>query len=127
MTASSEATSRPASPLDALIKQRGLRHYGLFLVSGEGTFFENGEERKSGYGVDDQGQAFWFSTDWDPKQRVVALVEWEAIDDEPEWQRLGEYQRARARAGLPPSADTMESAQTVSLRIVRRRPANPHP
>jgi hypothetical protein len=99
-----QVDSRPASPLERLVRERGLRRFGLFFVTGEGELFPNGDEEQSGYVIDELGQAYSFWTGWDPDRQEVTFTEWEAVDEEPEWRGVGEYERARACAGLDPSA-----------------------
>jgi len=98
-----QADSRPASPIEWLVRERGLRRFGLFFVTGEGTDLPNGDEEQSGYVIDGQAKIYSFWTGWDVARQEVAFTEWELVDEEPEWQGVGEYERARARAGLLPS------------------------
>jgi hypothetical protein len=95
------ADSRPESPIERLVRERGLRQFGLFFVTGEGDFFPNGDEEQSGYVIDNRGQIYSFWTGWDPAHRDVVFTEWEKVEEEPEWRDVGEYHRARARAGAP--------------------------
>jgi len=91
------------SPIERLVRERGLHHFGLFFVTGEGSDLPNGDEEKSGYVIDNHGQIYSFWTGWDATRNEVVFTEWERVDEEPEWRGIGEYDRARARAGLAPS------------------------
>jgi hypothetical protein len=94
------SASQPASPLETLVRARGLQRFGLFFVTGEGDYLPNGDEEKSGYVIDGLGDTYSFWTGWDAERREVVFTEWELVPLEPEWLEVGEYQRARAAAGL---------------------------
>lgn len=100
--------SLPASPLERLVREQGLRQFGLFFVTGEGEFMPNGDEEKSGYVIDEFGHTYSFWTGWDAARGTVVLTEWEPIADDPDWHVIGEYQRARERAGLAQDAGSAE-------------------
>jgi len=93
--------SRPATPIERLVTERGIRRFGLFFVTGEGDELPNGDEDQSGYVVDSRGQIYSFWTGWDAARRDVVFTEWEQIEEEPEWRGVAEYERARAHAGAP--------------------------
>jgi hypothetical protein len=80
-----------------------LRRFGLFFVTGEGDELPNGDEEHSGFVIDDRGQIHSFWTGWDESRHEVTFTEWELVDEEKEWRGVGEYERARAKAGLAPS------------------------
>jgi hypothetical protein len=92
----------PESSINRLVRERGLRRFGLFFVTGEGEYLPNGEEEKSGYVIDDQGQAYSFWTGWDQNQQAVVFSDWEPVDAEAEWSGVSEFERARVAAGLTP-------------------------
>jgi hypothetical protein len=96
----SKPATREAQVLDRLLAARGIGQYGLFFVSGEGTFFPNGVEEASGFVVDHQGKVYTFWTGWDPRRQEVRFSQWEAIEPEPDWDDDDEYQDAREQAGL---------------------------
>jgi hypothetical protein len=95
--------SRPASPLERLVKEHGLHRFGLFFVTGEGDYLPNGDEEKSGYVVDSSGRIYSFWTGWDDVRCEVTFSEWMLTDEEPEWRGVSEYERARGAAGLAPT------------------------
>jgi len=95
--------SLPESPIERLVRERGLRRFGLFFVTGEGEYLPNGDEEKSGYAIDDQGQTYSFWTGWDQTQQAVVFSEWEPVATEAEWFDVAEFERARAAAGLGPA------------------------
>jgi len=95
--------SLPESSIERLIRERGLRRFGTFFVTGEGEYLPNGDEETSGYAIDDQGQAYSFWTGWDEAQQGVVFSEWEPVDTESEWSGVAEFERARAAAGLGPA------------------------
>jgi hypothetical protein len=74
----------------------------MFFVTGEGEYLPNGDEETSGFVIDDSGQAYSFWTGWDSARQAVTFSEWETVDVEAEWLGVGEFERARAAAGLPP-------------------------
>src|SRR3954462_12660434 len=88
--------SRPATPIERLVTERGIRRFGLFFVTGEGDELPNGDEDQSGDVVDSRGQIYSFWTGWDAARRDVVFTEWEQIEEEPEWRGVAEYERARA-------------------------------
>jgi hypothetical protein len=101
---SAQTNSQPTSLIEGLIRERGLQYFGLFFVTGEGEDLPNGDEEQSGYVIDDQGQIYSFWTGWDDTREQVTFSEWELVDEEPDWRGVGEYERARARVGLAPTA-----------------------
>ena len=96
----SKPATREAQVLARLIAARGVRRYGMFFVTGEGTFFPNGVEESSGFVVDQQGQVFSFWTGWDSSRREVTFSQWELVDPEVDWPDDDEYRKARKHAGL---------------------------
>ena len=100
-----QTDSRPVSPIERLVRERGLRRFGLFFVTGEGENLPNGDEEQSGYVVDDRGQIYSFWTGWDASRQDVVFTEWERVAEEPEWRGVGEYERARKRAGASPTVE----------------------
>jgi len=98
-----QADSYPASPIEWLVRARGLRRFGLFFVTGEGEDLPNGGEEQSGYVIDDGGRIYSFWTGWDVARQDVTFTDWELVDEEPEWRSVAEYERARVQAGLAPS------------------------
>ena len=94
---------RPESLIERLVRERGLRRFGLFFVTGEGEYFPNGDEEQSGYVIDDRGQTYAFWTGWDQSQQAVVFSEWEPVDAEAEWYGVAEFERAWAAAGLSPT------------------------
>ena len=53
-------TRKPEDDLHRLIRDEGLRRYGLFFVTGEGKRLPDGWEDASGYVIDDRGRVFSF-------------------------------------------------------------------
>ena len=51
---------RPLSLIEQLVRQRGLRRFGLFFVTGEGKELPNGDEDQSGFAIDASGQVYSF-------------------------------------------------------------------
>ena len=100
-----QTDSQSASPIEMLVRERGLQRFGLFFVTGEGEDLPNGDEEQSGYIIDNQGQIYSFWTGWDATRQQVTFSEWELVDEEPEWRGVGEYERARARAGVATAAE----------------------
>ena len=98
---------RPSSPIERLVRERGLRRFGLFFVTGEGNELPNGDEEQSGYVIDDRGQIYSFWTGWDSTRHEVVFTEWERVDEEPEWRGVREYDRARMLAGAPPTFEEL--------------------
>ena len=94
--------SLPESPIERLVRDRGLRRFGLFFVTGEGEYLPNGDEERSGYVIDDQGRAYSFWTGWDQVRQEIVFSEWEPVATEVEWDGVAEFERARVEAGLSP-------------------------
>lgn len=103
---SAHMDSRPASPIEWLVRERGVPRFGLFFVTGEGEELPNGDEEQSGFVIDGQGHIFSFWTGWDDTRQQVTFSEWERVDEEPEWRGVSEYERARESAGLAPSVES---------------------
>ena len=108
-------TSQPASPLERLVQEKGLHRFGLFFVAGEDDLLPNGEEATSGYVINEDGTIHSFWTGWDTDRHEVVFAEWETVDEEPEWRGVGEYERARARAGLEPSSAVAPPSLTIPV------------
>src|SRR5438067_13197980 len=106
---SMQTTSQPASSLERLVREKGLQRFGLFFVTGEDDCLPNGEEETSGYVISDVGKIYSFWTGWDAARSDVVFIEWDAVEEEAEWRGVGEYERARARAGLGPSQSLTET------------------
>ena len=94
--------SLPESPIERLVRERGLHRFGFFFVTDEGDYLPNGDEEQSGYVIDDQGQAYSFWTGWDQVRQDVIFSEWEPVPTEAERDGVAEFERARAAAGLGP-------------------------
>ena len=86
--------------LHSLLAERGLKRYGIFAVSGEGTVTPDGYEETSGYALSDEGQAFFFWTGWDESARRTTFDMWKPTEPQAEWQEDEEYLAARKAAGL---------------------------
>lgn len=86
--------------LAALLAERGLKRYGLFAVSGEGTITPDGYEEASGYALSHDGHAFFFWTGWDEAAQRTIFEMWKLTEPQAEWQDDEEYQAARVAAGL---------------------------
>jgi hypothetical protein len=94
--------SLSGSSIERLVRERGLRRFGLFFVTGEGDDLPNGDEEQSGYVIDERGQAYAFWTGWDQDRQQVVFSEWEPVDAEAEWNGVSEFEQARLAAGLTP-------------------------
>jgi hypothetical protein len=86
--------------MDGLIRETGIRRYGLFGVSAEGESLPDGSETASGMVVDQDGSVFSFWLDWDEKERRPALTHWEPVNTDADWLEEEEYLQARREAGL---------------------------
>lgn len=86
--------------LDALVRERGLRRFAYFLVTGEGRLLPNGVEVTSGHVLDASGQVFRFWTTWDAERAQASFKVWRPAAVNPRWEANREYQRARAAVGL---------------------------
>lgn len=86
--------------LDELIAERGVKRYGLYLLSGEALFTPDGYEETSGFVVSDDGRIFFFWTGWDETAHRVRFETWRPTEPQPGWQNSAEYQDARRAAGL---------------------------
>ena len=102
-----EDTTQRAAPdpdaramLDTLVRARGLQRFAYFLVTGEGSFLPNGVEVTSGHVLDASGRVFRFWTTWDAERDQASFKVWRPAAASPRWERMGEYQRARAAVGL---------------------------
>lgn len=86
--------------LYALLAERGLTRYGLFAVTGEGTFTPDWYEEMSGYALSDEGHAYFFWTGWDEGAQRTTFDMWQPTEPQAQWQEDREYHAARAAAGL---------------------------
>lgn len=94
------ARDREKDDLHRLIRDQGLKRYGVFFITGEGIRLPDGSEDASGYVIDDHGRVFSFWLDWDYDRQGVTFTEWEQVEPEPEWNEDAEYRQAREAAGL---------------------------
>ena len=95
------ANDRAPDSVPELLRQKGLRRYGLFYVVGEGETLPDGSEAASGYVVDDCGRIFFFWVGWDDRCRGPTFTEWEEVVETEADRADPEYRRAREAAGLP--------------------------
>jgi hypothetical protein len=86
--------------LDCLIREKGIDRYGLFAVTTEGKRLPDGSESASGLVIDGTGQVFSFWLDWCEERNRIALIDWEPVSPEPDWNDDEEYREAREVAGL---------------------------
>ena len=113
--------------LDALVRERGLKRWAYFFVTGEGRMFPNGVEESSGNVVTPDGRVYAFWTGWDARRRSMIFRVWEEDQPDPCWMRSSEYRRARERVGLDQSsasADVVKGASdgAESVGATRGRP-----
>ncbi len=96
------------TPLVRMVRERGLRHFAFFFVTGEGEDLPNGDEEKSGYVIDEHGRIYSFWTGWDGELRKPVFSARELVRENPAWLESDEYRRARATAnvGAPISASS---------------------
>ena len=92
--------TREENDLHRLIRDQGLRRYGVFLVTGEGKILPDGSEDASGYVVDEAGRVFFFWLDWDDQLEGVTFAKWKSIEPDADWEDEPEYLEARRAAGL---------------------------
>jgi hypothetical protein len=96
-----QTPTREADTLRRLLRDQGVRRYGLFFVTGAGTTLPAGSEDASGSVVDEHGRVVSFSTGWDVERAGVTFTRWDEVTPEPEWAEDDEeYQAARREAGL---------------------------
>jgi hypothetical protein len=86
--------------LHALLTEHGLKRYGLFAVTGEGTITPDGYEETSGYALSSDGRSYFFWTGWDEEAQRTTFDMWQPTEPQPDWQDDEEYQAARKAAGL---------------------------
>jgi hypothetical protein len=86
--------------LDRLITERGIKQYGLFLLTSENLFTPDGYEEMSGFVLSSDSRIFFFWMGWDDVAQRAAFETWQAAEPEPSWQDSTEYQAARVAAGL---------------------------
>ena len=91
---------RASRILTELIREKGLRRYGLFYVTGEGEAFPDGTESASGYVVDSHGRVFFFWLGWDHGRGLPCLVQWDEADQATTDRSDPEYRQACEAAGL---------------------------
>jgi hypothetical protein len=89
-----------AEVLHRLVRDRGLRRYGLFFVTQEGRRLPDGSEDASGYVLDESGRTFFFWLGWDAHHGPT-FTQWEQVEPEPAWMESAEYRRARDQVRLP--------------------------
>ena len=86
--------------LATLLAERGLKRYGRFAVTGEGTFMPDGYEETSGYLLSSEGKAFFFWTGWDESAQRTTFEMWQPTESQTGWESSEEYHAARVAAGL---------------------------
>jgi hypothetical protein len=104
---------REQQDLERLITDKGLKRYGLFLVSGEGRRLPDGSDETSGYVVNQDRRVFYFWIAWDAERRRAAFTEWEEVEPEPDWADDSEYHEALAAAGIAHSPIKRRRRQAV--------------
>jgi hypothetical protein len=86
--------------LERAIQERGLRHFAMLDTVGEGRFFPNGMEERSGEVMDQDGRVWMFWTSWDPIREQLTIRDWEEADLVPSLTATRGYARARRELGL---------------------------
>jgi hypothetical protein len=86
--------------LHSLLREKGVYHYGLFFVTGEGITMPNGLEESSGYVVANDGRTFRYWFGWDTIRHSSAFTTWRRIEPRPQWTDEEEYQHALRDAGI---------------------------
>ncbi len=99
--------TRERAILAELFAERGLRKgdYALFFTSGDGELLPISEpgdevEETSGYLLDRQGRAYWFHLGWDAERTRPALLHWDEVKTQPEWESSAEYREACKQIGV---------------------------
>jgi hypothetical protein len=85
---------RQANDLHRLIRGQGLKHYGLFHVTGEGRRLPDGSEESSGYVLTDDRRVYFFWLTWDSQHEHVTFSEFKEVPFEPAWEEDEEYHEA---------------------------------
>lgn len=96
-----DTTKYGRSDLDRLVRERGLRRFSYFFVSGEDEYFPDGTETASGYVLNEDGQVYAFWYEWDAEHGVSVLGKWRPAKPRDQWLESREYREARAAVGLP--------------------------
>ena len=86
--------------LEGAIAERGLTRFAIIETVGEGRFYPNGMEERSGDVLNEDGRVWFFWTAWDPEREQVTLRVWEPEDPVPALTTSKVYQRARRELGL---------------------------
>ncbi len=86
--------------LERAIRDRGLRRFAILDSVGEGLFYPNGMEQRSGDVMDQDGRIWMFWTAWDPIRKLVTIRDWEEAAVIPALMATRGYVRARQQLGL---------------------------
>ena len=82
------------------IVERGLTRFAIFDTVGEGRFYPNGMEERSGDVLNEDGRVWFFWTSWDPVRERVTLRVWEEEELVAPLATSASYARARHELGL---------------------------
>ena len=92
--------------LEQAIRARGLRRFAILHTVGEGRFYPNGMEERSGDVMDEEGRIWMFWTAWDPVREEVTLQDWEEAHPSSSLKRTRGYAQARRELGLDEAEPT---------------------
>src|SRR3712207_8089593 len=81
--------------LERAIEERGLRRFAILETVGEGRFYPNGMEERSGDVMDQAGRVWLFWTGWDPIRERIVIQDWVEADVVPALKQTKSYARAR--------------------------------
>ncbi len=93
------STSQPPTGniLRALLAEKGIRRYELFLTQQEGKQLPGGVEAISGFVLAEGGEVYGFWLDWDAGRGAYSLNPWYRVEEPSQFEGDAEYRRARQR------------------------------
>ena len=97
-----EHDAAPMDMLRRLVREKGLRRFAFFFVTGEGRKLPNGLEVTSGTVIDRTGAVYSFWTAWDDARNEPTLTRWRQIQPDHDWLEDDEYREALDAVGLTP-------------------------
>ena len=101
--------------LRRLIAARGIKQYGLYLLTSENRYTPTGFEEMSGYAIDPAGGAHFFWVGWDDARQQEDFTVWQDAEQQANWSSDQEFVEATLAAKGLTIADLANASRPITL------------
>ena len=102
--------------LRRLIAARGIKQYGLYLLTSENRYTPTGFEEMSGYAIDPAGGAHFFWVGWDDARHEEDFTVWQDSEQQAGWSSDQEFLEASLAAKGLTIADFANASRPITLK-----------